>query len=93
MGPESINRNMFPLKDTLHRTGFLSITWALIIINGIIFLFEISFPKDILGMFFYLFGLIPARYSYPRWAYIHGLVFDDYLSFLITTQTKNDSPE
>jgi membrane associated rhomboid family serine protease len=57
-------------------------TWALIFLNGAIFLFEISIPKDILGTIFYLFGLVPARYSYPRWAYIHGLPFDDYLSFL-----------
>ncbi len=73
---------MFPLKDTIARIGFPSVTWALIILNGVIFLFEISIPKDILGSVFYLFGLVPARYSYPRWAYIQGLPFDDYLSFL-----------
>ncbi len=73
---------MFPLKDTIPRTAFPSITWTLIILNGIIFLFEISIPKNILGMIFYHFGLVPARYSYPNWAYIHGLPFDDYFSFL-----------
>ena len=73
---------MFPLKDTIQRLGFPSMTWALIILNGVIFLLEISIPKDILGTVFYHFGLVPARYSYPRWAYIHGLPFDDYLSFL-----------
>ncbi len=73
---------MFPLKDTLLRTGFPAVTWGLIAINGIIFLFEISLPRDLIGLVFYLFGLVPARYSYPRWAYIHGLPFDDYLSFL-----------
>jgi membrane associated rhomboid family serine protease len=73
---------MFPLKDTILHLGFPSVTWALIILNGAIFLFEISIPKDILGLVFYHFGLVPARYSYPRWAYIHGLPFDDYLSLL-----------
>ncbi len=73
---------MFPLRDTIPRTGFPSITWALIIINGIIFLFEISLPRDLLEPIFYLFGLVPARYSYPRWAHIHDLPFDHYLSFL-----------
>jgi len=73
---------MFPLKDTILHLGFPYITWALIILNGAIFLFEISIPKDILGLLFYHFGLVPARYSYPRWAYIHGLPFDDYLSLL-----------
>jgi membrane associated rhomboid family serine protease len=73
---------MFPLKDTIPHARFPSVTWTLILLNGIIFLYEISIPKDILGAFFYYFGLVPARYSYPRWAYIHGLPFDDYLSFL-----------
>ncbi len=82
MGAKSIPKAMFPLKDTILRTGFPSITWALIIINGIIFLFEITLPRNLLGMVFYIFGLVPARYSYPQWAYIHGLPFDHYLSFL-----------
>ena len=73
---------MFPIKDTIPRSGFPSVTWALILMNAIIFLYEISIPKDLLGMVFYHFGLVPARYSYPRWAYVHGLPFDDYLSFL-----------
>ena len=73
---------MIPIRDTIPRTEFPSVTWTLILLNGIIFLFEISIPKNILGMIFYHFGLVPARYSYPHWAYIHGLPFDDYLSFL-----------
>ena len=73
---------MFPISDTIPRLRFPYVTWALIIINGIIFLFEISIPKDTLQMVLYLFGLVPARYSYPQWAYIHGLPFDHYLSFL-----------
>ncbi len=73
---------MFPLKDTIPRIGFPFVTWTLIILNGIIFLFEISVPKDILERIFYLFGLVPARYSYPKWAFIHGLPFDDYVAFL-----------
>jgi len=72
---------MFPIKDTIPRIGLPSITWTLIILNGIVFIFEISLPKNILGTLFYHFGLVPARYSYPHWAYIHGLRFDDYLSF------------
>jgi len=73
---------MFPIKDTIPRTGFPATTWSLIILNGIIFLYEISIPKDILGMIIYLFGLVPARYSYPQWGSAYGIPFDDYLSFL-----------
>jgi membrane associated rhomboid family serine protease len=73
---------MIPIKDTIPRVGFPSLTWTLIAINGIIFIFEISIPQNILSQIFYVFGLVPARYSLPKWAYIHGLSFDDYLSFL-----------
>ena len=73
---------MFPLKDTVPHIGFAVVTWALIVLNGIIFIFEISIPEDLLQQLFYLFGLVPAKYSYPSWALIHGLRFDDYLSFL-----------
>jgi membrane associated rhomboid family serine protease len=73
---------MIPLKDTILREGFPFITWAIIAVNGIIFLFELSLPKNLLQQLFYVFGLVPARYSYPSWAVIHGLSFDDYLSFL-----------
>jgi membrane associated rhomboid family serine protease len=73
---------MFPLKDTIQHIGFATATWALIALNGIIFIFEISIPEDLLQQLFFLFGLVPAKYSYPQWAYIHGLTFDHYLSFL-----------
>jgi len=73
---------MIPIKDTIPRTGFPSVTWTLIVLNGIVFIFEVAIPKNILGTVFYLFGLVPARYSYPKWAYVSGLPFDDYLSFV-----------
>jgi membrane associated rhomboid family serine protease len=61
---------MIPLKDTILRQGFPVVTWVIILLNGIIFLYEISIPKDMLQQLFYLFGLVPARYSYPNWASI-----------------------
>jgi membrane associated rhomboid family serine protease len=73
---------MIPLKDTIFHQGFPLVTWIIILLNGIIFIFEISIPKDLLQQLFYLFGLVPARYSIPRWSTIHGLPFDDYISFL-----------
>ena len=73
---------MIPLKDTILRQGFPVVTWVIIFVNGIIFLYEISIPKDMVQQLFYLFGLVPARYSYPSWAVVHGLPFDHYLSFV-----------
>ncbi len=73
---------MIPLKDTIPRIGFSFITWTLILLNAIVFLFEISIPKDSLQQLFYLFGLVPARYTYPKWALIHGLSPGNYSPFL-----------
>jgi len=57
-------------------------TWTLILLNAIVFLFELSIPKDLLQQLFYLFGLVPARYTYPSWALIHGLSPGNYSPFL-----------
>lgn len=38
---------MIPLKDTVPRIGFSFITWMLILLNALIFIFEISIPKDL----------------------------------------------
>jgi len=73
---------MIPLRDNILYQGFPAVTWILLLLNGAIFVFEISIPKDLLQQLFYLFGVVPARYSSPQWATIHGLPFDHYLSFL-----------
>lgn len=71
---------MIPIKDTIPRIGFPLITWIIILINGIIFIFEISIPKNILTQFFNLFGLVPARYS--QGAFGPHIPLDNYLPFL-----------
>ena len=73
---------MIPLKDTIPRIGFSFVTWVLILLNAIVFLFEISIPKDLLQQLLYLFALVPARYTYPSWALIHGLSPGNYSPFL-----------
>ncbi len=73
---------MIPLKDTIRHIGVPLVTWSLIALSGIIFLFEISIPKYMSEEIFYFFGLVPARYSSPKWALIHGLSPRDYFPFL-----------
>jgi len=58
------------------------VTWALIAVNTIVFLFEIQFAPGQLEQFFYLFGMVPARYSHPEWARAIGFPVDDYWPFL-----------
>jgi membrane associated rhomboid family serine protease len=76
---------MFPLQDTVPARGVPLATWGLILVNSLIFLFELSLPDRQRENLFYLFGLVPARYSHPEWAYWVGLPWDDYWPFLTCT--------
>jgi len=52
---------MIPLRDTIPSRTFPYMTIMLIIINGVIFLFEMSLGKN-LNDFVNIFGVIPERY-------------------------------
>jgi len=56
---------MFPIQDTVPRRESPFVTWAIILINGIVFLIELSLPPDALRAFLYHFGVVPARYMHP----------------------------
>jgi membrane associated rhomboid family serine protease len=57
-------------------------TWLLILANSLVFLVELSMPEYSLKHFFYLFGIVPARYTHPEWATLLGLPVDNYWPFL-----------
>ncbi len=73
---------MIPLRDTIPHRHAPVMTWALIAINVVVFLYELSLPPEDLERFIYLFGIVPARYSHPEWAHWVGLRVDYYWPFL-----------
>ncbi len=73
---------MIPIKDTVPRRTFPFATLLIIVVNGLVFLFELSLPEEYQNAFIELFGLVPARYSHPAWAQIMGLPLDSYWPFL-----------
>ncbi|MCX7728700.1 MAG: rhomboid family intramembrane serine protease [Bacteroidia bacterium] len=73
---------MFPIADTIPSSRVPVVNYTLILLNVIIFFFEILLPPNTLELFFYHFGLIPARYSSEYFAYETGLSSDNYLPFL-----------
>src|SRR5581483_6818027 len=73
---------MIPVKDTIPRRGMPVVTLSLIAINAVIFLFELSLSPDDQEALFYLFGVVPARYTHPDWALSAGFPIDDYWPFL-----------
>lgn len=71
---------MFPIRDTVPNRTFPFTSWALIILCGLVFLFEITLPQEVLEDFIYNFGIVPIDFT----KYRHDLPLIDYLSFIIT---------
>jgi len=73
---------MFPIRDTVPSKNPPIATWLIILVNAIVFLLELGMPDAMIERFFYLFGVVPARYTHPQWALWIGLPIDDYWPFL-----------
>jgi membrane associated rhomboid family serine protease len=74
--------HVIPIRDTVPTSRTPVVTWSLIAINVAIFLYELTLDPRDLQELFYLFGMVPARYSHPGWAQWVGLPIDDYWPFL-----------
>jgi membrane associated rhomboid family serine protease len=73
---------MIPIQDTVPRRSPPVITYLIIIVNTLVFSFQLILPDKSLEAFFYLFGLVPARFSHPDWAISLGIPVDTYWPFL-----------
>jgi membrane associated rhomboid family serine protease len=56
---------MFPIRDTVQSKNYPVINYALIIVNVLVFLLELSKGVGLDG-FIFTYGLVPARYSVPE---------------------------
>ncbi|MEA1960795.1 MAG: rhomboid family intramembrane serine protease [Bacillota bacterium] len=54
---------MIPLRDSTFSKHFPIITVCLIIVNVLIFIFEMSLGPEGMNQLFYMFGLVPAKYA------------------------------
>src|SRR6266446_1176898 len=59
---------MFPLRDSIPTRTVPVVTRTLILINALVFFFEVALPQDALQQFVFLFGVVPARLTHPDWA-------------------------
>src|SRR5438309_10173876 len=53
-----------------------------IFINVIVFFFELMLPQQSIDQVFYLFGIVPARFTHPEWAAYVGFPVDSYWPLL-----------
>jgi membrane associated rhomboid family serine protease len=58
------------------------VTRALILINAVVFFFLLTVPRPSVEQIFYLFGLVPARFTHPDWAASVGFPIDNYWPLL-----------
>lgn len=63
---------MLPLRDTIQSRHYPVVTVALIWANALVFLFQLSLTAPELERFFLLYGVVPARFTHPFWAYEAG---------------------
>jgi membrane associated rhomboid family serine protease len=56
---------MIPLRDTTPSRSYPVVNNALIAVNGLLFLVQLTQGAD-LDRFIYIYGLVPARYSIPQ---------------------------
>jgi membrane associated rhomboid family serine protease len=52
---------MFPLQDTVQSRYFPLVTWAIIFLNALVFVYELSLPPEALEAMFEIAGMVPAR--------------------------------
>ncbi len=71
---------MIPLRDTQPSERFPIVNWVIIIVNAIVFIFELTLTDAEAEMFFYKFGLIPSKtnltsgnqYTFFTNMFLHG---------------------
>ncbi len=73
---------MIPFRDTIPCRQTPWMTWLLMGVNATVFVFTWLLPDEVRYQIFYLYGLVPARYTQPEWAQWVGLAGDNYLPFV-----------
>ena len=56
---------MIPIRDTIPSRRYPVVNNSLIVVNGLLFFVQLTLGAD-LDRFFYMYGLVPARYSIPQ---------------------------
>jgi membrane associated rhomboid family serine protease len=52
---------MIPIKDTVRSRDLPLVTWGIILLNGLVFLYELSLPPEHLEALVAALGMVPAR--------------------------------
>ncbi len=73
---------MLPIQDTIPGRNLPVVVWLLLLANGLVFALELSLDEGRLQQVFYLFGIVPKRFTNPAWAEWVGFPIHTYWPFL-----------
>src|SRR5712664_4114281 len=73
---------MLPIRDTVPTRSPPIATRLLVLINALVFLFELTLSPPELEGLFHVFGIVPARFTHPDWVVSAGLPLNGYWPFL-----------
>jgi membrane associated rhomboid family serine protease len=73
---------MFPIRDSVPSQSVPVVTHALILINVVVFFFELMLSQQGVEQLFYLFGIVPSRFTHPDWAAYVGFPINNYWPIL-----------
>jgi membrane associated rhomboid family serine protease len=76
---------MFPLRDSVTRSRPATVVWAIIAVNVLVFLYQLSLSDYQLQAFLTRHALIPLRYFSPAWAARNELSATDLTPFITNT--------
>ena len=73
---------MFPIQTNVYAQRVPIVTWIIIGINALIFFVESRLSPEELQYMLHLFGVVPARFTDPKWAAEVGYPLGSYWPFL-----------
>lgn len=76
---------MIPIKDSIRIPRPPSVTYAIIIANTLVFLFQLALSPEASYHFSVEYALVPRRYFDPAWAQWYGLSPTNYWPFITGT--------
>jgi len=72
---------VFPIRDNIPSRHLPIVTWLVILVNAGLFVLELGCPQSALEQVFYLFGIVPRRYTDPEWAAAVGFAYNNYWNY------------
>lgn len=76
---------MFPIRDSIPVVRTPYVVLILILINLIVFFYQITLSDEEAFQFAKTYGLVPLRYYNPLWAFLNKLSISNYWPFITST--------